>query len=279
MLRPIGPTLASIWLTAGAFLAGHAAQSPMPDATKVLAAAREALGGEKRLSAVKSFVATGRTQQVRGNNLVPIEFEIACELPDKFRRTDEIPVQESGRTASGFNGDDLIQVPPAAATGRGGPGPTPEQQDAARRARAAAAKQDFVRLTMGMFAASFSIYPLTFAYVGKAEAPQGQADVIDVKGPADFALRLFVNSDTHLPLMVSWQAPAGRGPAPGAGPGGRGSDNVENRLYYADYRDVNGLKWPFRLRRSAGADTVEETTFDGFRTNVKIDAKKFDLTR
>jgi len=98
-----------------------------PDAAQVMASAREALGGEKKLSAVRSFVATGRTRQIRGNNLVPIEFEINCELPDKFVRKDEIPAQDTDPTTRGFNGDTLIQVPPPGA-GRGGPragGPGP----------------------------------------------------------------------------------------------------------------------------------------------------------
>jgi hypothetical protein len=82
-----------------------------PDPAAVLAAAREALGGDKRLSAVRSFVASGRTRQVQGENLVPIEFEISCELPDKYIRRDEIPARESGPTTIGFNGDALIQVP------------------------------------------------------------------------------------------------------------------------------------------------------------------------
>ena len=62
------------------------------DAASVLAATRDALGGEKNLAAVKTFVATGRTRQLRGNNLIPIEFEINCELPDKYVRKDEFPV-------------------------------------------------------------------------------------------------------------------------------------------------------------------------------------------
>jgi len=82
------------------------------EATQVLTAAREALGGEKKLSAIKTFTATGRTRQVRGNNLVPIEFEINCELPDKFVRTDEFPAQDTDPTTLGFNGEDLIQFPP-----------------------------------------------------------------------------------------------------------------------------------------------------------------------
>jgi hypothetical protein len=38
---------------------------------------------------------------------------------------------------------------------------------------------------------------------------------------------------------------------------------------------VDGMKWPFRLRRALGADTIEETTFDRFRVNTRIDPKKF----
>src|SRR5438045_8823912 len=92
-----------------------------PDANQVLAGAREALGGEKTLSAVKSFVATGRTRQIRGNNLVPIEFEISCELPDKFVRKDEIPAQDSDVTVVGFRGEELIQSPPPPPGRAGGP--------------------------------------------------------------------------------------------------------------------------------------------------------------
>ena len=352
------------------------AQAPTRDANAILAQAREALGGEKRLSAVKNFVATGRTRQVRGDNLVPIEFEISVELPDKYVRKDEIPAQESGPTSTGFNGTELIQLPvpaapvPPGGEGRAGgpPAPNPAQLEAMRTARVSAVKQDFVRLTLGMFAGSFSSYPLTFSYVGQAEAPQGKADVIEAKAAPNFTVRLFVNSETHLPIMVSWQAPAGRGgpgrggpggpgprpvpdgqggparpgaappgaqgaapgqgaaqppaarpgeagatppaaPAPGAGatppqgapaqgappaagqqpPGGapaagpgRGGPPpapVEYRIYYADYRDVDGMQWPFRLRRATGTETTEETTFDRFRVNTKIDAKKFEVRK
>ncbi len=332
------------------------AQAPARDAATVLAEAREALGGEKRLSAVKNFVVTGRTRQVRGDNLVPIEFEIAVELPDKYVRKDEVPAQESGPTSSGFNGDALIQVPappppPSPAAGRaGGPAaPTAEQLEAGRKARAIAVKQDFARVTLGMFAGSFSSYPLTFTYVGQAEAPQGKADVVEAKAP-NLTVRLFVNSQTHLPIMVSWQPPArpagpGRGgmpppggttppastgagsgervlPAPATAPpggaaaappspaprpatgqppgagepaaqgtppplpmpgqagragGGPPAAPVEFRLYFADYRDVGGLQWPFRLRKATGTETTEETTFDRFRVNTKIDPRKFEV--
>ena len=189
-----------------------------------------------------------------------------------------------------------------------------------RKARVVSLKQDFARLTLGMFAASFSGYPLTFRHVGQAEAPQGKADVIEVKGEGMFTLKLFINSQTHLPIMVSWTVPATNAvitipgqpkpenlspgsiiveaPAPPSAPTTKEALDqyqknmqdlrrkalagalVEHRLYYADYRDIgNGLKFPFRLRRAIAGDTTEETNFDGFETNRKIDPRRFEALK
>jgi hypothetical protein len=330
---------------------------------QVLADARKALGGDK-MAQVKSLVASGRTKRVRGNNLVPIEFEVLIELPDNYVRVDEFPAEDTDPTSTGFNGDNLIQNPPpqevtagrGAAPGAAAAAPPASPQDAEpraappvpatppagatpppsatvpgmvlpgampggrgpaldpRRARVAAVKQDYARLALGLFAAS-SAYPLTFSYAAVAEAPQGRADVLDAKGEGNFALRFFINSETRLPLMVSWTTPPtnvivtvpGQPPpasvAPGAvvvagppaPPAGAPKDDldkyskevlalrakaqatpVEQRLYFADYRDVDGLKLPFRLRRAIGAETTEETTFDRFRVNARIDPRKFE---
>ena len=358
--------LAGICLTAQVGVVLHAQapqapQAPVPtpvvtnNAEAVLAAAREALGTEKRIAGVKTVVANGRTRQVQGDNLVPIEFEINIELPDKYVRTDEIPARESGATSRGFNAATLIQFPvpaprgggPAPANARtaggaapaGGPAPAAGAAPAGGPAAGAAPgppagrggpatppdpttplRQDFTRLTLGMFATSFSSYPLTFSYAGQAEAPEGKADVVDLKGPANFAARLFINSQTHLPLMLSWTTPpvlvpviAGQAPPATLPPGGvvfevpgpapaatatpeerqkyqadlmaartkamQQAKPTENRIYYADYRDVDGLKLPFRIRRAIGATTTEETTFDRFRINAKIDPKKFEVKK
>jgi hypothetical protein len=62
-----------------------------------------------------------------------------------------------------------------------------------------------------------------------------------------------------------------------AGPGGPSGPPVEYRISFSDSRDVDGMQWPFRLRRATGPDTTEETTFDRFRINTKIDQRKFDV--
>lgn len=315
-----------------------AAQAPA-DAGAVLSQARQALGGDAKLSAIKTFVATGRTRQVRGEMLVPIEFEISCELPDKYVRRDEIPAQESGPTSTGFNGDGLIQLPPpppasaqatapgraagAGAPGAGGRGGAPLSPEAARLARVNGVKQDFAKLTLGMFAASFEGYPLTFTVAGRAESPQGTADVLDVKGAGNFSIRLFVSTDRHLPLMVSWTTPVTpanivlvapgqakpatlapgaiivEAPAPPDATAAQADKDayaktiqdlraksvasakpIANYLYYSDYRDAGGgVLFPFRLRKAIGADTIEQTDFDGFKLNARIDAKKFEVVK
>jgi hypothetical protein len=294
-------------------------QAAMDKAAPILAAVRQALGGEK-LAAIRTLSARGQTRRLRGNNLVPILFQMDLELPDKYLRVDETPFENSDPTALGFNGSDLLQVPPPAAPpARAGTPPVPQTTlDAARAARIRTVKQDFVRFALGMFAQSFDTYPLTFGYAAQAQAPQGTADVLDVRGADGFALRFFIHSETHLPVMVSWTlpptavvvavtgqpAPATVAPgavvvtAPPAPPASAPQEQkdqyardvqalrqkaqatpVEHRIYFADYRDVGGVKLPFRLRRAIGADTTEETTFDRFQINPRIAAQKFAVTK
>lgn len=269
-LVPVVTVLALGWISSSFAQPGNA------DA--VMAAAKAALGGEARIAAVKTFIATGRTRQVRGENLVPIEFEIQAELPDKYSRYDEFPAQDAGPVTAGFVGDALVLIPrPAPPPPRpGAPPPPPAAQEAMLRTRLNGAKQDFARLLLGMFAGSTPAFPLTYSYVGQAEAPQGKADVIGIKGPDNFAARLFIAGDTKLPIMLSWTPTRAAG-ATGAtrAPGAPGAP-VEQRLFFADYRDVDGLKLPFRIRRAAGSETTEETTFDRYRINVRIDPRRFD---
>lgn len=214
------------------------------DANKVLSLVRDALGGEKKLAAVKAVAVNGRSSRVTGETTAPpTDFEIAMELPDKYMKKEVVAVMGTNSISrtSGFNGDGVIEAidtPPSFSGGMvlrfGGPGgaapgakPTPEQAEAMRKNSLQAAREDFARWTLGMFATSFPAFPLEFSYEGQAESPDGKADVIGVKGADGFQARLFVDSTSHLPLMLSWmakepmvmQAPGG----PGRGPAGQGA--------------------------------------------------------
>jgi len=207
-------------LVAGLLAGPSLAFGQVGDVNKILADARAALGGEKKLTALKTFVATGRQTKVQNNqSQAPTDYEIAFESPDKFVKKETLATLGNAAITrtSGFNGEipiNVIDQPPAGGNVvvrfGSGPGPgeaqTPEQRQEAQKRMLLSNRQDFARFTLGIVAASLPAYPLQFSYAGQAESPDGKADIVDVKGEGDFAVRLFIDAKTHLPLMLSWMA-------------------------------------------------------------------------
>jgi hypothetical protein len=208
------------------------------DAEKVLADARAAMGGNK-LAAVTSLAASGRvTRTGPDGSARENEFELTLQLPDKYLMRSVLAAMGpmSVYRNSGFNGGQLIEEidqPPNLAAGNhimvriAGPGGTidpdkmtPEQKAESDRLRVLTNKKDFTKLALGMFANSVPAYPVAFSYAGQAESQDGKADVIEVKGEGDFSARLFVDAQTHLPLMLSWMDKEPMMIQMTAGPGG-----------------------------------------------------------
>jgi hypothetical protein len=122
----------------------------------------------------------------------------------------------------------------SAGGGMPGQSQTPEQIADGRKRQLATHKQEFARLALGLFATSFGAYPVELTYGGEAEAADGKAHVINVKGEGNFVAKLFVDTKTNLPLMLSWMdkeplqmtmGPGG-GRAGGGGAGGGGTNFV-----------------------------------------------------
>jgi len=326
------------------------------DATKILADARAAMGGDK-LAATESLVATGRLVKfTSGAATDPSDFEMAMQLPDKFFRKDVIAVLGDNviSRTSGFNGDALIEAidtPPGMFGGMAGGGPvmvrstngvssfgatsappSPDAAAASRKASVLAVKQDFARLTLGLFASSFTGYPLQFSIDTPAASADGKASVIVVKGEGDFVAKLFVDRESHLPVMLTWMAkePMVRNSAMRAGGPGQGGGTVmmgggggsvvtagggqtmvqggqamtpedraqmmkdldaqmkeaeakrrvvEFQMSYGDYKVVNGVKMPTRLRRTIDGKNTDELVLEKITLNAKIDPKKFDVVK
>ncbi len=192
------------------------------DIAKILADTRQALGGEK-LAGVKSLSAVGRSQRTRPDGTTSENaFELLMELPDKFMKRDV--VMAMGPTSiyrmSGFNGEGLINevdAPPQLTAGGGmmiriapggggasGAQATPEQAAENNQRMLTANKQEFARIALGMFANSYSSYPMHFTYAGQAESADGKAHVVEVRGDGGFVAKLFLDTKTNLPLMLSW---------------------------------------------------------------------------
>ncbi|MEW5984627.1 MAG: hypothetical protein AB1806_19925 [Acidobacteriota bacterium] len=193
------------------------------DASQVLADAQAAMGGGK-LTSLKSLTANGRVLRTGPDGATrENEFELSLQLPDKYLLRSVMAAMGSMSIYrnTGFNGDraiDEIDRPPNLSTGGGlvmfrmaGPGGTsvdpekmtPEQRAEFEKTRLLANRRECTRLALGMFAAAPPFFPLEITYAGEAESADGKADALDLKGEG-FEARLFIDAQTHLPLMLSW---------------------------------------------------------------------------
>ena len=307
--------------------------SQAPDAARVLAAMREALGGEQRLTALKSVAIEGRVTRPRPDGSSgATDVEMVFALPDKFVTRDVIaqlgPVQITRR--SGFNGADPIEEVDAPPSMGGGmrvmqlgpnavtPGgqATPEQLEAQMKVSLLASRREFARLSLGMFGGVSAAYPVEFAYAGQAESPDGKADILQVTSKDGFAARLFVDAASHLPLMLTWMDKEplrmmrdGRSGGAGGGnvqvvTGGDGHGRspeqieqmrkemeermkeaeanrkiVEYRLFYGEYKTIDGVRLPSTIQRMVDGTPTEEIALERITVNGKIDAGTFKGAR
>ena len=211
------------------------------------------------------------------------------------------------RPAGGPTGGGVfIRIGPG--PGPGGPGPlrepmkmTPEEQAQADRLMVQSARAELSRMMLGLFATAHPSTDAHYAYAGEAEAPDGRAHVVDVTGADGFAARLFIDRESRLPLMLTYRAPQPRMVMRAEGPAGRGTparqgggtrapagdtlmaapamaapDIVDHTLYFAEWRDVDGVKVPHLIRKASAGETTEEWTVRRVRLDPAIDPGKFE---
>ena len=325
-------TIQAVFLTllaAQVLVVGQAA-----DAKKIVADLRAALGGEDKLAALKTIAVEGQVSKVMNETTsAGQDFELAIELPGKYMKR-EVFANIGGmqlKRRVGFNGKDVIEdmdTPPAMggnvhimrAPGAGmvGGTPTPEALEKQRAQLLTSSRREFARLMVGMTGGTSPEFPVEFVYAGQAEARDGKADILEIKGPDGFTARLFIDSKTHLPLMLSWMDKEplsvmvtndGRGGRMGGAgmvvtgsavsAGGTAEDlakmredmaarmaeadakrrTVEYRLFYGEYKAVDGLKMPTRVQRMIDGVAAEEMTLEKIKLNSKIDPSKFALVK
>jgi hypothetical protein len=183
--------------------------------------------------------------------------------------------------------------------GGGGPAPSaekpsPEQLEQMKVSALRSSKVEASRLMLGWFAMAHPAAHAEYTYLGEAESVEGKAFVIEAKNADGFAARLFIDEESHLPLMVTYKAALPRmvtqtmgAPAGGHAAAGaevrRQTENALNQppamadytVYFEEWRDADGVKFPSRMRRATDGSTVEEWSISKIKLNPKIDAKKF----
>ena len=120
---------------------------------------------------------------------------------------------------------------------------------------------------------------LPVAWIGTAQAPEGTADVLEVRPTNGVPTRLFLEPTTHLPLMITWSGQPSRGGdirrrgAAAPAPPVQGQATLE--LHMGDYKTVNGIKLPHLITRGPEGITQEEIKVKSFKINPTFKADTF----
>ena len=202
----------------------------------IISAARKALGGEDKIAGLKTLTAEGPFRRSMGGRDMEGTLIVTLGRPDKMHRLEEMqmggmvggPVIERTMAVSGASswedtqnrggmGGGMRIMMAGPGQGPGGGTLTPEQINEARTRRM---RVQMHRLTAALLADAGT----QWVDAGIAESPDGKADILECKEETGRTLRLFIDQDTKLPLMVQYQDPkpmvmvaGGRGPG---GPGG-----------------------------------------------------------
>ena len=323
---------ASAALLALAVAASAAAPITAEDkAAEILSAARKAIGG-KKLDTLKTFSLDATLQRNMNNIQLSADVEISLELPDRYVRSDASSGMMNMTMVTGFNGEKPIRPANAVSMGAGGgmmirmggagplpptEKPSPEEQERIDKQLLRSSRAEISRLMLGWFAMAHPAVAVEYTYAGEAESPDGKAHVIDARNADGFTARLFIDQESKMPLMVTYQAPQPRvitqgGPRPAGAAAGaavpHGGQPVTRReltederqklradadkqikemqsqpptmvdfsLYFEDWREVDGVKFPHKIRRAIAGSTNEEWTVNKVKVNPKMDAKKFE---
>lgn len=311
-MTTLAPAVAAV-LAAGVLAAAQSDQSQ--DVLKQVAGA---LGGEARLAAVKTLAVEGSYRRVMGQNEMSGDLELVFILPDRFQRIEQftMPTGMPGpRMATTLNAGEAWMGPlgpapggmmmrfgggpdgPGGAGGQGRPGQGGPggRFDPLPRVRA-----EYWRTALALMPGTAATSGLTFKYVGKAESPDGEAEVLDATGEGNFAARLFVDAKTHLPIMITYkdrdqtqgrmmQVQRREGESPeqlrqrieeerkkreAAGPPPP-PPMVEYTMFLADHKKVDGLTFPQRITLQIGEKPAQEWELKKFKVNAKVDEEQF----
>ena len=247
-----------------------------PTAHDLLASARASLGAGK-LENIQSLVVWGPDRHDAQSAML----ELSIDLSGKFLKeittfstggqVQRVGAADDGASpgSGGMPGDDGGPALVAGATeglngdsywfrspsGKSVEGNTLSPATAARKR---AFTDIFARFALAFTLAPPANFPVSFAYQGRLETPDGMSDVLDGIGPGDFGVRLFLDARTHFPLMMSYRD-AGR----------------DIQLWLKDYRPEGGVLFPHAITWVADGVLMEEFQAQRFRINPKFRAEKF----
>jgi hypothetical protein len=294
MRRVVSSQVTGVIAVMAVLVLGSIGSAQTEDAAKgasLLAEARKALGGDDKLAAVKRLQVKGEMRRGQGNLTLEGDTEVFLEVPDKFRRNESLSLGPGGPgidRVEVLNGNEVWEENSGGGGrfgrgdfggGRGGdfggggggfrrggggqtgdanqtaaPGIDPERlKELQLRNR----RTEVARLLLAFLLTTDS----PVAWIGTAQSPDGTADVLEVKSADGTATRLFLESTTHMPLMMTW---AGGGQRGGRGGQGRGRGDAAAQGGAPQGGAPQAAPPPAAPQSGAAVDTVQGRRGRGF---------------
>jgi hypothetical protein len=276
-------------------------------ADEVIKQARAAIGGEEQLQKIQGLQVNGQYRRVFGDRQMGGDREISIALPNKYLVEDAMNaggLATSMINTRGLNGE-RAWVANSGGGGNmiirmgapGGQDLTPEQiEEGLRRVYSA----EFSRYLLAMILMPPPSLALEYKYAGESDVEETPAEVVDVSGPNNLALRIFFDKQSHLPLLLSY-----RGPKPRvftmtrqAGGGTRSPEDIkkareeaEKKMHaeapavreevdfyirLTDHRKVGGITLPHKFTFLTGEEVSEEFEVSKYQLNPQFKADRFE---
>jgi photosynthetic reaction center cytochrome c subunit len=220
---------------------------PQASATAILDKYIQALGGAQKLAGLTSFIATGTQEgyvDVKGGG----QFQIFAKAPDQ--RTVQIRFPDApdrGDQTRAYNGKIGWVTTPRALLGE---------------YEVTGTELDGQKLDAELAFPGQIKQVLTNLKVGYSDSIDGkEVQVVQGSGPRGLLATLYFDKQTGLlvRLLRFGKTPIGR---------------VPTQVDYSDYRDVNGIKFPFKYKFS-WLDGRDSFTLTSVKTNVPVEESKF----
>jgi hypothetical protein len=275
-------------------------------AQEILKQARQAVGGDEQLQKIQGLQINGQYRRVFGERQMGGDREISISLPNKYLVEDAM--NAGGLSTAminfrGLNGDKAWSGNSGGGGGMvfrmGGPGgqqASPEQMEEMLRRIYTA---EFSRYLLAIILTPPPSLAVEYKYAGESDVEDTQADVIDVSGPNNFAVRVFFEKKSHMPLLLSY-----RGPKPRimtmqrpAGSGTKAEDVAKAReeaekkmhaeapaapeevdfyIRLTDYKKVGGVMLPHKLTSLTENEVSEEFEISKYQLNPQFKADRFE---
>ncbi|MCU1266622.1 MAG: hypothetical protein JWM21_2940 [Acidobacteria bacterium] len=276
-------------------------------AQEILKQARAAIGGEEILQTIQGLVLKGQYRRIMGDRELSGDRDLSILLPDKYLIEDSLS-EGSLSTAiintKGLNGQRAWNGSSGGGGGHmiirmAGPGgqqqATPEQMEAMFRRQYG---MELTRYLLAILLTPPSSLGVEYVYAGESDVEDAHAEAIDVRGPDNFAVRLFFDKQTHMPLLLSYRGRKQRIMTSFARSTGANSEDaikkareeadkklaaegaakpedVDFFIRLTDYKRVNGLLLPHKLTFLTETEVSEEFAVSKYQLNPHFKSDKF----